>query len=147
MKRSGKMFAVVGSLTRADLDRCTSCSLWWDVGDVNKLIWSACVRRPARSICQGRGGRIRSMPLDRHRQEHTGPQMEPALWPVSLLPLHSQIFGFTFGKIFEYWCLPLQFAANSSREQIWSYEDVVQTQNLTSTSVFQLHWEDRLHHH
>lgn len=38
-----------------------------------------CLFRTAGSVCQGCGGRIRSMPLYRHSQELTGPQMESAL--------------------------------------------------------------------
>lgn len=43
------------------------------------LTIESCAHRSARSICQSCGGRIGSMPLDGHSQEHTGSQMESAL--------------------------------------------------------------------
>lgn len=35
--------------------------------------------RAARPLRQGGGGRFRTVPLDRHSEEHPGPQMEPTL--------------------------------------------------------------------
>lgn len=57
--------------------------------------------RTTGSLRQGCGGWIGSMPLDRHGQEHTGPQMESALRPVSLPP-HNHSY-YTLKYMFPYW--------------------------------------------
>ena len=41
------------------------------------------VHRAAGSLCQSGGWWFGAVPLHRHSEEHTGPQMEPALWSVS----------------------------------------------------------------
>ncbi len=50
--------------------------VWWC-----RLFGSAC--RPPWSLCQSGCGRFRAMPLYRHCEEHTWPQVESTLWPVS----------------------------------------------------------------
>lgn len=54
-----------------------------------ECVWFRCrcvffsPNRPPWSLCQGCRGRFRAMPLNRHCEEHTWPQVESTLWPVS----------------------------------------------------------------
>lgn len=53
------------------------------------IYWNQCCcvffspHRSPWSLCQGCRGRFRAMPLNRHCEEHTWPQVESTLWPVS----------------------------------------------------------------
>ncbi len=60
------------------------CYLFFvNVAEYGVVVFSSLSRRPPWSLCQGRCGRFRAMPLYRHCEEHTWPQVESTLWPVS----------------------------------------------------------------
>ena len=69
---------------------CCTCRIYNLFVNYGSVLLSVLMGRFARPVCQDQCGRLWSMSLNRHLQEHPRPKMEPALRPVSL----SNLWGF-----------------------------------------------------